>query len=63
MAKLTRYVRQKRRQIRSTKSGQTTERAKKWQFLEIVNFLDRYVEDSRYHYFQEHNKCIGLFSK
>ena len=40
------YVK-KRREIRSTKSGQAAERAKKWQFLEIMSFLDRYVEESR----------------
>ena len=40
------YVK-KRRESRSSKSGQAAERANKWQFLEIMSFFDRYVEESR----------------
>jgi len=40
---LHKYVK-KRRQMRSTKISQPTERAKNWQFIEIMNFLERYVQ-------------------
>ena len=36
---LHKYVK-KRRQMRSTKISQPTERAKNWQFIEIMNFLE-----------------------
>ena len=30
--------------MRSTMSGRATERAKKWQFIETMNLLERYVQ-------------------
>ena len=37
-----------RREMRNSKSGQGAgSKKKKWKFMDIMNFLDRYVEDTR----------------
>lgn len=40
------YVK-KKREIKATKSGQAAQKAKKWKFLEIMSFMDRYSEENK----------------
>ncbi|KAJ8041360.1 hypothetical protein HOLleu_12159 [Holothuria leucospilota] len=36
----------KRREVKSNKSGQVAERAKKWHFFEVSSFLDTFIEEN-----------------
>ena len=40
------YVKEKR--LRKTQSGQAADKQKKWKFMDIMNFLDRFTEDAKY---------------